>query len=91
MGAGILLALFSGILIWWLVNQTVGKPVREITNVYQEIGMGNFAARTKVKAKDELGTMAFSLNAMLEQIQKLNNIDKPEIYFQRVLNRLKIY
>ncbi len=66
LAAGLSLALVGSLLIWFLVNKTVGKPVREITNVYHEIGMGNFAARTTTKTTDELGTMASSLNAMLD-------------------------
>jgi methyl-accepting chemotaxis protein len=44
----------------------VVRPVRNIMNLFFEIGMGNFDARAKVFSGDELGEMAVSLNAMLD-------------------------
>ncbi len=45
--------------------------VNHITDLFGEIGIGNFAARTPVVSEDELGTMAFSLNAMLDNTLSL--------------------
>jgi methyl-accepting chemotaxis protein len=42
------------------------KQVRNIQELFQHIGVGNFQARAKVTSKDELGAMAASLNAMLD-------------------------
>ena len=69
--AGVVLALLGGIFITWLVNHTVNRPVREITNVYASIGMGDFDARANVNTHDEMGTMASSLNAMLDNTLNL--------------------
>ncbi len=68
-GAG--LALVGALFILWLVNATVRRPVREISRVYEEVGLGNFDARAKIYAPDELGTMAASLNAMLDNTLSL--------------------
>ncbi len=42
-----------------------------IMDLFSEIGMGNFSARTPVTTQDELGTMASSLNAMLDNTMAL--------------------
>jgi methyl-accepting chemotaxis protein len=40
--------------------------VRKIMDLFNNIGMGEFEARAEVTSKDELGAMAESLNAMLD-------------------------
>ncbi len=40
--------------------------VRKIMDLFSNIGMGDFEARAEVTSKDELGAMAESLNAMLD-------------------------
>ena len=63
----ILLALFISIrLARGLTNQ-----VGHIMGLLEEIGNGNYQARTKVVSNDELGVMARSLNAMLDNITVL--------------------
>jgi methyl-accepting chemotaxis protein len=69
--AGVLLALISGALIWFLVNWLVGRPVREIMGVYERIGMGDFAARSTLTSRNELGRMALSLNTVLDNTLSL--------------------
>ena len=49
----------------WL-SRGLTTQVRHINTLFEEIGTGNFQARTPVTARDELGTMAGSLNAMLD-------------------------
>lgn len=45
--------------------------VRKIMDLFGNIGMGDFKARAEVTSKDELGTMAESLNAMLDNTMTL--------------------
>lgn len=42
------------------------RQIRHIMDLFAEIGIGNFNARCQVVTQDELGTMAASLNAMLD-------------------------
>jgi methyl-accepting chemotaxis protein len=90
--AGVVLALLGGIFITWLVNHTVNKPVREITNVYASIGMGDFDARAKVNTTDEMGTMASSLNAMLDNtlnlIQSQDERDRIQDSIMKLLDEI---
>jgi len=60
-GAAILVAAVGLALAGGLTVQ-----VRKIMDLFSSIGMGDFEARTEVTSKDELGTMAESLNAMLD-------------------------
>ena len=60
-GAAILVALVALALAGGLTTQ-----VRKIMDLFGNIGMGDFEARAEVTSKDELGTMAESLNAMLD-------------------------
>jgi methyl-accepting chemotaxis protein len=45
--------------------------VNRIMNLFNEIGMGQYQSRTDVVSKDELGSMAQSLNAMLDNTLNL--------------------
>jgi len=64
--AALAVFLVSFILAWNLTTQ-----INHITDLFGEIGIGNFKARTPVTSQDELGTMAFSLNAMLDNTLSL--------------------
>lgn len=59
-------ALVSGIFIWFLVN----IPVRNLTLGTQEIIKGNLSYRIRVRSKDEIGTLARSFNQMSQELQR---------------------
>jgi len=59
-------ALVAGFLSWGLTTQ-----VNHIMALFGEIGIGNFEARAPVTSRDELGSMAISLNAMLDNTLSL--------------------
>jgi len=52
--------------IWGISRFIIVRPIRSIMNLFSEIGMGNFEARATVVTQDEIGEMATSLNAMLD-------------------------
>jgi methyl-accepting chemotaxis protein len=60
-GAAVLVVVVALILSGSLTDQ-----VNRIMNLFSSIGIGDFDARTEVVTQDELGTMASSLNAMLD-------------------------
>jgi methyl-accepting chemotaxis protein len=62
----ILLAALAAVLVSYLLSRTLTTQIRHIMDMFNEIGMGNFTARAQVTSGDELGSMATSLNAMLE-------------------------
>jgi methyl-accepting chemotaxis protein len=49
-----------------LVTRSLTVQVRYIMDLFGQVGMGDFDARVEVTSGDELGTMATSLNAMLD-------------------------
>ena len=61
LGAAIMVTLVALALSGGLTSQ-----VKRIMDTFSQIGMGNFGARAQVASKDELGRMANSLNAMLD-------------------------
>jgi twitching motility protein PilJ len=65
------IAILLGILIAVLLSRGLTQQVNHIVTLLSEIGMGNFEARTEVVSNDELGTMASTLNAMLDNITVL--------------------
>jgi twitching motility protein PilJ len=48
------------------VNLQMIRQLKAITRLFEQIGMGDYAARAAVLAEDELGTIASSLNRMLD-------------------------
>ncbi|WP_300673699.1 methyl-accepting chemotaxis protein [Desulfoluna sp.] len=69
-GAVVALILSIGFVLG-LSNRIVMRPVRGIMELFSEIGMGNFDARAEILSHDELGVMAESLNAMLDNTLSL--------------------
>ena len=61
-------------------------------DLFGNIGMGDFAARAEVTSKDELGTMAESLNAMLDNtlglIQTREERDAMQTSIQKLLREV---
>lgn len=70
--AGIFVAILASFfMVFFLSNRLVVKPVSNIMELFSEIGMGNFDARAEIMSSDELGQMAESLNAMLDNTLSL--------------------
>ncbi len=65
LGAALALIISVGFVLFFS-NLIVVKPVTNIMELFGEIGMGNFQARANITSHDELGVMAESLNAMLD-------------------------
>lgn len=69
---GAVVALILCLAVVWLVaRRIVVRPVNNIMSLFSEIGIGNFDARAEVMSRDELGIMAESLNAMLDNTLSL--------------------
>ncbi len=65
------ISVLLAILIAIRLSRGLTGQVNHIMDLLGEIGMGNFSARTKVVSNDELGEMATTLNAMLDNITAL--------------------
>ena len=69
-GMGIIAVIF-GVVLAFALAKSLTKQIDHIMNLLGDMGMGDFSARTKVVSNDELGHMASSLNAMLDNITTL--------------------
>ncbi len=78
--------------IWGISRLIIVRPIRSIMNLFGEIGMGNFDARAKVIYQDEIGEMANSLNAMLDNtlvlIQSREERDAIQASIMRLLDEI---
>lgn len=63
--------IILGIILAVRLSRTLTLQVGHIVELLGQIKSGNFAARTKVVSKDELGAMATTLNDMLDNITVL--------------------
>jgi len=67
--AGVISGLFFLALIavvGFVSDQNITEPIGHIMDLFSQIGMGNYEARAEVTTGDEVGAMATSLNAMLD-------------------------
>lgn len=85
MAGAMLLVLISAIFL----SGSLTRQIKHIMALFNEIGMGNFNARCKVISRDELGTMAQSLNSMLDNtlhlIQSNEERDKMQDAIMKLL------
>lgn len=65
------ITLLAVIVVSLAVSGGLTAQVKRIMNLFNEIGMGQFDSRAEVISQDELGTMANSLNAMLDNTLNL--------------------
>ncbi len=65
-GITIVMFLLIALVIWFVADRTVIRPILNIMGIFDEIGKGNYEARAKVVYDDELGKMSRSLNQMLD-------------------------
>jgi twitching motility protein PilJ len=66
-----IVSILLGVFIAVKLSRGLTNQVNHIMGLLDEIGMGNFQARTEVVSNDELGAMAKSLNDMLDNITVL--------------------
>jgi twitching motility protein PilJ len=76
--AGITAVAFLAVIlvIWFVADRTVVRPILRIMETFDEIGKGNYEARAPVPSDreadlDELGKMCRSLNEMLDRLLNL--------------------
>ena len=93
----LLIGLFALIavsaLAYW-ITRSITSQVNSITGMFSLIGMGDFQARAAVESSDELGVMAQSLNAMLDNtltlIQSREERDNIQASIQKLLEEISV-
>lgn len=78
----ILLGLGAGILVFLGIGLLFSRQIIKLKNLAVDIGKGNLEAKSDIKSKDEIGTlatafneMASSLKAKIEEIKRLNTLE----------------
>ncbi len=65
---------FAGIAIACLLalffTRSITAPIRQIAQLAEQLGAGNYAARVSTRSRDEVGTLAQSINRMAEQVRR---------------------
>jgi twitching motility protein PilJ len=59
------------IVVIGVIGRFISRQVRSLTDTFEQVGRGNLAARAEVLGRDELGTVAGSLNDTLARLQEL--------------------
>ena len=83
-----LIVFVIGISVARLLSGGIIRQVKVIMDVFGEIGVGNFSARANVVSRDELGSMASSLNAMLDNTLALIQTRKERDAMQAAVTKL---
>jgi methyl-accepting chemotaxis protein len=78
--------LVFGIALW--LSGGLTRQIRNLQGLFNEIGMGNFEARAAVTSADELGTVATSLNAMLDNTLALIQSREERDQIQAAIGKL---
>jgi len=85
---GFVIAVCIGIVVVALfLTRVFTRPIRELARVSESIGRGNFDVRAKLDRRDELGTLASSINGMGDNLSKMvGNIESQRMRLQVILD-----
>jgi len=83
----VIVLLLAGALVYGIASG-ITQQLSEVKSVLAEIGMGNVTARAVVTSKDELGEVAFTLNAMLDNTLSLMQSQEERDQIQTSIQRL---
>jgi methyl-accepting chemotaxis protein len=67
---GVLLTLISAFFAFW-ITRGITTPVKAVSAHLAEMAQGNLTRRMELRAKDEIGQMAASLNTFLDTVEKV--------------------
>ena len=80
-------AFVLGIVIAFIIISSLSKPLAEILKVVQAIAEGDLTEESKINQKDEIGTVATSLNDSLKQLRKVlgETLDSSDLLAQSAI------
>lgn len=67
-----LFGIVMSVAIASLLSWSISRPLRQIEKVATRIGLGDYSERIDVKAKDEIGELAGTINRMVEQLERID-------------------
>lgn len=81
--------LLLGLIVSFILAKRLTKQIDNISDLFGSIGIGDFSARADVIAHDELGEMAESLNAMLDNtLTLIQSRDERDAIQNSIMNLL---
>ena len=85
---GFVIAVCIGIVtVALFFTRVFTRPIRQLARVSESIGRGDFDVRAKVDRRDELGTLASSINGMGDNLSKMvGNIESQRMRLQVILD-----
>lgn len=85
-GLGLVIASFIG----YNAAKRITKPIKEITNMSQEISNGKYQNRLVLEGKDEIAKLAESINNMAKQLQQtISRLNDRNKEMEAVLNSVE--
>lgn len=86
---GILIAtILTAIVVSVVISRPLTRQISRIMEMFSMVGIGDFDARAEVVSTDELGDMAISLNAMLDNTLSLIESDEDREQMQNSIMKL---
>lgn len=90
--AAALLGLVASVGVTYIIARGLTNQTGELMNLFGEVGIGNFDARAKLVTQDEIGTVAMSLNSMLDNtlslIQSQDERDRIQQSIQTLMSQV---
>lgn len=66
-----LFSLIISSIIWYFIASQISNPVRSLLNAMNEVKDGNLSAKAEILSNDEIGSLAFNFNYMVQRINQL--------------------
>lgn len=67
---GGLLALVFGFIMTYVLRSNIVRPIQRLTNIAEQITIGDFTAQAQVESQDEIGQLANTLNIMTNRLRE---------------------
>lgn len=84
-----LVSLLLGVLVAVWLARSLGRPVRSIAEVADQIAHGNYQARARIDTRDETGQLAASINRLAERIKlNMDELGKEKSHLSSILARM---
>jgi len=68
--------LLASVIISFIISKTFTKPILEIKMVSEKMASGDFSNRIKSKNRDEIGSLADTINYMGQELSKIDQLRK---------------
>jgi len=71
---GAIVTVIIALSIAYFVSKSITSPIRRMQRAARRIARGDFRTRVRIRSKDELGQLAKSLNAMADELKRVDAV-----------------